>query len=463
VDSGSSLALRTDHYELTMVAASLKSGIARRRAVFEVFARQLPEGRAYGVMAGTDRIADAVERFRFDADTVGHLRASGVVTDEAAADWLMRYRFSGDITGYPDGELFFAYSPVLTVEGGFAECIVLETLLLSILNHDCAVAAAAARVRDAAPDRLLLEGGARRTDPEAAVAAARAAYIGGFDATSNLEAGRRWGVPTGGTTSHAFMLAHDDESAAFSAQCDALGADSTYLVDTFNLSDGIRRAVEAAGPRIGAVRVDSGDLLVNSASARTLLDELGAADCRIVASGDLDEYRIAELEAAEAPIDAYLVGTRMVTGSGHPTASLVYKLVAIAEDERAEGPLRAVGKLSAGKATIGGRKQVRRTVGADGFWEAEVLSPAAESWPPPAAPAPEALGHIPHRALMVGGEPVFCDNTAAARERCADRRTRLRPEDRRPHPLSAPAVPTEWAGLEISLAAADTCGIGRVA
>ena len=434
------MALKTDHYEITMVASALQSGIADRRAVFEAFARRLPAGRAYGVVAGADRIIEAIERFRFDDATVDHLMEAGVVADRDVAGWLRSYRFSGNVTGYPDGELFFPYSPVLTVEGGFAECVVLETVVLSILNHDCAVASAAARVRDVADNRLLIEGGSRRTDPDAAVAAARAAHIGGFDTTSNLEAGRRYGIPTGGTTAHAFVLAHPDEHTAFAAQRDALGTGSTYLVDTFDVLEGIRRAVEVAGRDIGGVRIDSGNLLAASIRARAVLDSLGAKDCRIVASGDLDEFRVAELEDAAAPIDAYLVGTSLVTGSGHPTASVVYKLVAIGDSEGADAPLRAVGKLSPGKITVGGRKQVHRTVDGMGFWTAEVLSPAGS--------AAVAHAHDPQVSLMVGGERAWLGDTVEARRRCAARRGGLRPEDRVPHPRRSPAIPTEWVGME---------------
>ena len=450
MDRGASTALKTDHYEITMVASALQSGIAERRAVFEAFARRLPAGRAYGVVAGADRIVDAIERFRFDEATVDHLVGAGVVSDPDVVEWLHSYRFSGDVTGYPDGELFFPYSPVLTVEGGFAECVVLETVVLSIINHDCPVASAAARVRDVADGRLLIEGGSRRTDPDAAVAAARAAHIGGFDTTSNLEAGRRYGIPTGGTTAHAFVLAHSDEHTAFRAQHDALGTGSTYLVDTFDVLEGIRRAVQVVGRDIGAVRIDSGNLLAASIRARALLDSLGATGCRIVASGDLDEFRVAELEEAAAPIDAYLVGTSLVTGSGHPTASVVYKLVAIADGSGVGAPLRAVGKLSPGKITVGGRKQVHRTVDAGGYWKAEVLSPAGGAGP--------AGSHDPQVVLMAGGERAWQDDPAAARRRCAQRRQGLRPEDRVPHPRRSPAIPTEWVGMEAPAATESSNG-----
>lgn len=434
-------ALLTDHYELTMVASALESGVAHRRAVFEVFARRLPAGRAYGVVAGIDRVLDAVSRFRFDDATIDHLVRAGVVTDGEMADWLREYRFSGDITGYAEGELFFPYSPVLTVTGSFAECVVLETVMLSVLNHDCAVASAAARMADAAGGRLLIEGGSRRTDPESAVAAARAGFVGGFDTTSNLEAGRRHGIPTGGTTAHAFVLAHADEEEAFEAQRATLGVGSTYLVDTFDVMEGIRRAVKVVGPDIGAIRIDSGELLRDSVAARELLDSLGATDCRIVVSSDLDEFRVAELEAAGAPIDAYLVGTSLVTGSGHPTASMVYKLVSIAVADEPHSELRAVGKLSPGKKTLGGRKDVHRVVDADGRFIQEVLSVL------PVELEDDTMN--PQVPLVRDGEIVAdLTNPAEAQARCAERRSRLQDADRTPWPTHSPAIPTVWEGVE---------------
>ena len=434
-------ALLTDHYELTMVASALESGVAHRRAVFEVFARRLPAGRAYGVVAGIDRVLDAVSRFRFDDATIDHLVRAGAVTDGEMADWLREYRVSGDITGYAEGELFFPYSPVLTVTGSFAECVVLETVMLSVLNHDCAVASAAARMADAAGGRLLIEGGSRRTDPESAVAAARAGFVGGFDTTSNLEAGRRHGIPTGGTTAHAFVLAHADEEEAFEAQRATLGVGSTYLVDTFDVMEGIRRAVKVVGPDIGAIRIDSGELLRDSVAARELLDSLGATDCRIVVSSDLDEFRVAELEAAGAPIDAYLVGTSLVTGSGHPTASMVYKLVSIAVADEPHSELRAVGKLSPGKKTLGGRKDVHRVVDADGRFIQEVLSVL------PVELEDDTMN--PQVPLVRDGEIVAdLTNPAEAQARCAERRSRLQDADRTPWPTHSPAIPTVWEGVE---------------
>jgi nicotinate phosphoribosyltransferase len=361
-----STALLTDQYELTMVEAALRSGAASRRCVFEVFARSLPGRRRYAVVAGLGRLIDALPEFAFDTDALDFLAGRGVI-DDTTRGWLADYRFSGSIDGYPEGEVYFPGSPVLTVEGGFAECVVLETLVLSILNHDSAVATAAARMTFAAGDRPCIEMGSRRTHEDAAIASARAAYIGGFTATSNLAAGRRWGIPTTGTAAHAFTLVHDDERAAFRAQVDALGTGTTLLVDTYDVAAGIRAAVEIAGPELGAIRLDSGDLPTEAREARRLLDSLGADKTRIVVTSDLDEYAIAGL--ASAPVDGYGVGTSLVTGSGAPTAGFVYKLVARHDDA---GAWIDVAKRSAGKASTGGRKHAsRRLVG--GTADAEVL------------------------------------------------------------------------------------------
>ncbi|WP_405685244.1 nicotinate phosphoribosyltransferase [Streptomyces sp. NBC_01387] len=366
-----STALFTDQYELTMLQAALKAGSADRRSVFEVFTRRLPEGRRYGVVAGTGRVLDAVENFRFDESQLRFLREQEVV-DAPTAEWLASYRFSGDIWGYPEGEVYFPGSPVLRVEGSFAECVLLETVILSILNHDSAIAAAASRMNAAAGGRPLIEMGARRTHELAAVASARAAYIGGFSTTSDLAAGFRYGIPTVGTSAHAFTLLHDDERQAFTAQVGALGRDTTLLVDTYDVPEAVRTAVEAAGPGLGAVRIDSGDLLLVAHKVRQQLDSLGATDTKIVVTSDLDEYAIASLAAA--PVDAYGVGTQLVTGSGHPTCSMVYKLVARATSADPAAPLEPVAKKSMGaKTSRGGRKWAARRTDADGIAEAEVI------------------------------------------------------------------------------------------
>ncbi|MBT2380424.1 nicotinate phosphoribosyltransferase [Streptomyces sp. ISL-111] len=404
-----STALFTDQYELTMVQAALKAGTAGRHSVFEAFTRRLPEGRRYGVVAGTGRVLDAVENFHFDDEMIGFLRQQQIV-DEPTLEWLAGYRFSGDIWGYPEGEVYFPGSPILRVEGSFAECVLLETVILSILNHDSAIAAAASRMSAAAGGRRLIEMGARRTHELSAVASARAAYVGGFDATSDLAAGFRYGIPTVGTSAHAFTLLHDTERDAFRAQVDSLGRGTTLLVDTYDVTEAVRAAVEIAGPELGAVRIDSGDLLLVAHRVRQQLDEVGATGTKIVVTSDLDEYAIASLAAA--PVDAYGVGTQLVTGSGHPTCSMVYKLVARAgaADAGADAPLVPVAKKSMGaKSSVGGRKWAARRVDEDGVAEAEVIGTGA---------VPEGLAG---RELLVelvrDGEVVAREPLEAARER----------------------------------------------
>ena len=340
-----SSALYTDHYELTMLDAALCAGVEDRPVVFEVFARALPPGRRYGVFAGLGRLLDALERFRFGTEELEWLAGRRFLS-ERALEWLGDYRFGGDVHAYSEGELYTGGSPVLAVSGGFGEAVLLETMVLSILNYDSAVAAAASLICTAAGGRPVIEMGSRRTDPEAAVAAARAAYVGGLASTSNLEAGRRYGIPTAGTSAHSFTLLFPDERSAFRAQLAAMGPGTTLLVDTFDTEEGIRTAVEAAGPELGAVRIDSGDLAAEAVRARALLDGLGAANTRVIATGDLDETSIRLLSAS--PVDAYGAGTSVVTGSGYPTSGFVYKLVEV------DG--RSVEKRSPGKETIGGRK-----------------------------------------------------------------------------------------------------------
>jgi nicotinate phosphoribosyltransferase len=355
--------LFTDRYELTMVAAALADGTADRDCVFEVFARRLPFGRRYGVLAGTGRLLETLPHFRFGDTELAALREQGL-TDDRLLDWLAGFRFSGDIEGYAEGDLYFPGSPVLTVRAPFAEGVLLETLALSVLNHDSAIASATARMVAAACERPCIEMGSRRTHEEAAVAAARAAHMVGFASTSNLEAGRRYGVPTTGTSAHAFTLLHDDERSAFQSQVNTLGPGTTLLVDTYDIDDGIRTAVEVAGPELGAIRLDSGDLPTLATHARELLDSLGATKTRIIVTSDLDEYAISGLMAA--PVDGYGVGTSLVTGSGAPTAGMVYKLV--------ERDGVRVAKKSKDKVSVGGRKHAVRRHDADGIAVAEVVS-----------------------------------------------------------------------------------------
>lgn len=402
-----SSALLTDHYELTMLQAALRGGVAFRRATFEVFARHLPDGRRYGVVAGTGRLLDALRDFRFGEEELAFLRENRVV-DEPTLEFLAGYRFSGDVYGYREGECYFPGSPILTVEGTFAEAVLLETVILSILNHDCAIASAASRMVHAAGSRPIIEMGSRRTHEMAAVAAARAAYLSGFGSSSNLMAGHLYGVPTTGTAAHAFTLLHDSEKAAFQAQIDSLGTGTTLLVDTYDVAEAVRTGVELAGPDLGAVRLDSGDLAEVAYAVRAQLDELGAHKTRIIVTSDLDEYTIAALAAA--PVDGYGVGTSLVTGSGAPTAALVYKLVA-RQDE--EGVMRPVAKRSVGKPSRGGRKHAFRRLDASGTAEAELVTVSGTR---PESDRPDGVRPL-QAELVRGGEIVGAEPLEAARER----------------------------------------------
>ncbi len=369
-------ALLTDHYELTMLQAALADGTAHRHSVFELFARRLPTGRRYGVVAGTGRLLDALEDFRFDPDTVAWLRERGVV-DDTTCDWLADYRFTGDVWGYPEGELYFPASPVLVVEGTFAEAVVLETLFLSVLNHDSAIASAAARMVGAA-DELA-------------------------EAIDMLARAERPILYTGGGVINAGPRA----SALFTAQVASLGTGTTLLVDTYDIEEAVRTGIDVAGPGLGAVRIDSGDLPSLARRVREQLDGLGATATRIVVTSDLDEHAIAGLAAA--PVDGYGVGTSLVTGSGAPTSGFVYKLVARADDGDALVP---VAKKSADKASVGGRKWALRRRSATGTAQAEVVG----------------IGAPPHddgddRSLLVpfveGGTRVHHDTLDDARARHA--------------------------------------------
>ncbi|MFC6145865.1 nicotinate phosphoribosyltransferase [Corynebacterium nasicanis] len=362
-----STSLLTDMYELTMLQAALRDGTAHRQCTFEVFARRLPNERRYGVVAGTARVLRAVRDFVFTEEQLTHLE----FLDENSKEYLRNYRFTGQIDGYREGDLYFPYSPLLTVRGTFAECVILETVILSIMNADSAIASAAARMVTAADGRPIIEMGSRRTHEYAAVTASRAAYLAGFTATSNLEASHRYGIPATGTAAHAWTLLHinedgsPNEEAAFRSQIDSLGVDTTLLVDTYDITQGVKTAVEVAGPELGGVRIDSGDLGAVTRRVRRQLDELGAHNTRIVVSSDLDEFAIAGLRGD--PVDVYGVGTSVVTGSGAPTASMVYKLVEV------DG--HTVAKRSRGKGMTGGTKQAIRTYRSTGVAVEELVFP----------------------------------------------------------------------------------------
>jgi nicotinate phosphoribosyltransferase len=397
-----SSAFRTDRYELTMVDAAIQSGTADRECMFEAFARRLPDGRRYGVLAGTGRLIELIRQFRFTDTELDWLRTNSVVR-QPTLDWLADYSFSGNIWGYREGEVYFPGSPLLVVDASFAEGVILETLILSVLNYDTSVASAAARMVSVSLDRPIAEMGSRRTGEHAAVAAARAAYIAGFTSTSNLEAGRTWGIPTMGTAAHSFTLLHDTEEEAFRAQVDAFGIDTTLLVDTYDISEGITRAVDVAGTGLGAIRIDSGDLPTVVAAARAQLDALGAVNTKITVTSDLDEYSIAALSGA--PVDGFGVGTSVVTGSGWPAAGMVYKLVA---HQDSAGEWVSVAKTSASKVSVGGRKNAVRSLDANGIAREEVVllgdGPAGEPESDPEA--------VKERPLLV---PLILDGVLEER------------------------------------------------
>lgn len=435
-----STALLTDRYELTMVDAALQNGTAHRECVFETFARKLPAGRRYGIIAGTGRLLELIEGFRFEDADLEWLRHQDIVRP-ATLDWLADYRFTGDIWGYREGEAYFPGSPFFTVHSTFAEGVLLETLVLSVFNYDSSVASTAARMVSVALGRPLAEMGSRRTNEHAAVAAARAAYIAGFDATSNLEAGRMWGIPTMGTAAHAFTLLHDTEEDAFRAQVDAVGPDTTLLVDTFDIREGIERAIAVAGTGLGAVRIDSGDLPVVVSAVREQLDALGAVNTKITVTSDLDEYTIGGLSGS--PVDAYGVGTSVVTGSGSPAAGMVYKLVARRSEDGAWTP---VAKSSAHKVGLGGWKRATRRLDGTRTAREEIITVDEPGTEPPIVADEDRERQLVVR-LVTHGSPderfMGADGTRLAREHRASVMQELPIEAFR---LGAgePAVPTTY-------------------
>ena len=405
-----------------MLQSALADGTAHRQCTFEVFARRLPNERRYGVVAGTARVLDAVKNFRFTAEQLKSLN----FLDAATKDYLQNYRFAGQIDGYREGELYFPHSPILVVRGTFAECVVLETMILSILNADSAIASAAARMVTAADGRPIIEMGSRRTHELAAVTASRAAYLAGFTSTSNLEAVHRYGIPGSGTAAHAWTLLHinedgtPNEEAAFRSQVATHGTDTTLLVDTYDITQGVKTAIEVGGTQLGAVRIDSGDLGVMTRKVRQQLDDLGAHNTRIIVSSDLDEYAIAGLRGD--PVDGFGVGTSVVTGSGAPTASMVYKLVEV------NG--HPVAKRSRNKQSAGGTKRAIRTHRATGTAVEEIVYPFD-------SPLPE-IGHLTATELTV---PLMRDGKVTPNQPSL--------EESRQY-LAKQLVTLPWEGLALS-------------
>lgn len=364
------LALHTDKYQINMMYAHWKHGTHERRAVFEAYFRKLPFGNGYAVFAGLERIVDYIRSLRFHEHEISFLREQEERYDEAFLTELRQFRFTGDIMAVPEGTLVFPNEPLVRVEARVFEAQLVETALLNFMNYQTLIATKAARIRRAAENDVLMEFGTRRAqEAEAAVWGARASYIAGFDATSNMRAAMLFGIPAKGTHAHAWVQAHDSEQQAFDRYAEALPDNVTLLVDTYDtLGSGVPHAIKTArmlaerGKRMSAIRIDSGDLARMSKEARRQLDEAGFADIAIVASNDLDESIIAELKAQGARIDSWGVGTQLITAADQPALGGVYKLVA--RETEQGGELKPVIKLSGNpeKVSTPGSKDVYRIV-----------------------------------------------------------------------------------------------------
>ena len=350
-------ALLVDLYELTMAAGYFEQGMDFP-ATFELFVRSLPAERSYLVAAGIDDALDYLENLRFSDDDIRYLRglsAFHTVADDFF-DYLKDFRFTGDVSGVPEGTLIFGEEPILQVTAPVAEAQIVETYLLSVINFETLVASKAARVVRAAAGRSVLEFGTRRAQgPEAGLRAARAAYLGGCVATSNVEAGRLFDIPVAGTAAHSWTQAFPTERESFEALLKVFPETGVLLIDTYEDLAGAETAA-SLGRKFSGVRLDSGDLLQKSREVRSILDEHGLQDVKIIASGDLNEYRINKLVEAGAPIDSFGVGTDLATSRDVPALSVVYKLV---ETER-EGRVEYKAKFSEEKVYYPGRKQVFR-------------------------------------------------------------------------------------------------------
>jgi nicotinate phosphoribosyltransferase len=366
-----SLALFTDRYQLTMLAAYARTGLAGRRAAFELFVRRLPPSRRFLVSCGIGRALELLRGLRFSSEDLARFADDRFLgpafRHREVRELFERFEFRGQIHAMPEGRICFPNQPLVRVEGSLAEAQLVETLLLSVINHDTRVASKCARIVLAARGRECFEFGTRRTHEHAAVDAARAAYIAGFAGTSNEEAARRYGVPVSGTMAHAFVLAHaadhgeDGEEVAFRAFAETFAVPSTQLVDTFDTLRGVDRAVEGAGDGLAGVRIDSGDLAALALNARTRLDLKGHAQAKIVLSNDLDEYTIDALTRAFVPVDAFGVGTMAVATPDAPSLGAVYKVVAL---EDSAGRMVAVQKRASGsKGSSAAVKQVFRRAG----------------------------------------------------------------------------------------------------
>jgi len=367
--------LVTDLYELTMAASYFQIGF-NDPACFSMSSRKLPSHRGFLVAAGLERLLEALEEFRFEQPILDYLDSLKIFTPDFLA-FLGKLRFTGDIVAMAEGTAFFADEPIIEVRGPLIEAQILETLVINQIGMASLIASKAARSVIAARGRVLVDFGLRRSQGiDAGLIAARSSYLAGFGGTSNVLAGRRYGIPLYGTMAHSYVMAHDRERESFEHFVKLFPTLSTLLVDTYDTVRGVENAaavaleLKKAGHRLQAVRLDSGDLLDLSIRARRVLDQNGLQDVTIFASGNLDEYRIGELVDAGAPIDAFGVGTAMVVSADAPALDVAYKLT--------EYNVKPRIKTSEGKLSLPGRKQVFRAINADGSFYADLIGLAAE-------------------------------------------------------------------------------------
>ena len=369
-------ALLVDLYELTMAAGYFERGMDFH-ATFELFVRSLPAERSFLIAAGVDDSLDYLENLQFSDDDIAYLRSLPLfrAVPDSFFEYLRTFRFEGDVAGVPEGSVVFAEEPILQLTAPVAAAQIVETWLLSVINFETLVASKAARVVRAAAGRSVLEFGTRRAQgPEAGLRAARAAYLGGCDATSNAEAGRLYGIPVAGTAAHSWTQAFPSERESFEALLEVFPESAVLLIDTYDDLAGAETAA-SLGKKFSAVRLDSGDLLEKSREVRSILDERGLREVKIIASGNLNEYRIEKLVEAGAPIDSFGVGTDLATSRDVPALSVVYKLV---ETERG-GQVEYKAKFSEEKVYCPGRKQVFRFTH-DGKYHHDVIARSGETY-----------------------------------------------------------------------------------
>jgi nicotinate phosphoribosyltransferase len=400
----STFALHTDLYQLTMLASYFHQGRHQEPAVCEMFVRRLPKNRRFLVVAGLERALQYLEGLRFtDAQIEALKGVPGLkrAMTQPFIEYLRGFRFTGDVCAMPEGTVAFENEPLVRVEAPLGEAQLVETFLLSTINHATMIASKAARVVLALDGRPALEFGSRRTHPDAAVDVARAAFIAGFEGTSNVEAFDSFGVPARGTMAHMYIMGSASERDAFAKYGELFGA-STYLVDTYDTIEGVKTALDAVGEGVTAVRLDSGDLAALSKEVRALLKARKREDVKIVLSSDLDEYEIARL-LREGTFDIAGVGTRVATSDDAPSLGGVYKLTQIGD--------RPVVKLSESKVSYPGAHQVYRHE-KNGLFAFDHLGMVKE-------PSYEFVDATPLLVdAMKGGRPLHHESLQTARDRC---------------------------------------------